>query len=65
MTTTEMIYVLDKEKECIQKRSDGKCNLDCKHCSCGIEASCLLDGFERIINLILHTDKNSTRKGGY
>lgn len=62
MTIKEMVYVLDKEKECVQRRSDGKCEKDCTHCECGIEPSCLLDAFERIINLVFSMDKNSTRK---
>lgn len=62
MTTTQMIYVLDKEKECIQKRSDGKCDKECKGCECYIEPTSLLDGLERIINLIFRVDKQSTRK---
>lgn len=61
MTTTEMVYVLDKEKECIQKRTNG-CNKDCKHCEAYMEPSNLLDAFERIINLIFNVDKQNTRK---
>ena len=62
MNIKEMIYVLDKEKECVQRRSDGKCEKDCEHCDCSIEPSSLLDALERIINLVFNTDKNSTRK---
>lgn len=65
MTTTEMIYVLDKEKECIQKRSVGLCDKECKSCECYIEPTSLLDGLERIINYIFHMDKCSTKKGGF
>lgn len=62
MTTTEMIYVLDKEKECIQKRSLGLCNKECKGCDSYIESTSLLDGLEKIINYIFHMDKRTTRK---
>ena len=62
MTIKQMIYVLDKEKECIQRRSNGKCEKECKGCNCYIEPSNLLDAFERIINLIFNIDKKSTRK---
>lgn len=61
MTTTEMMYVLDKEKECIQRRTDG-CDKDCKQCPAYMEPGNLLDAFERIINLIFNVDRNSTRK---
>lgn len=60
MTTTEMIYVLDKEKECIQKRTIG-CDKDCKHCDSYLEPSNLLDAFERIINLIFNVNKQHTK----
>lgn len=65
MTTTEMIYVLDKEKECVQRRSDGKCEKQCNGCECHIESSNLLDALERIINYIFNIDKTRTKKGGY
>ena len=62
MTIKEMIYVIDKEKECIQKRECGECDKDCKCCDSHLEAGTLLDAFERIVNLIFTIDKNSTRK---
>lgn len=62
MTIKQMVYVLDKEKECVQHRSAGKCDKDCKGCECYIEPSSLLDALERIINLIFRIDKQSTRK---
>lgn len=62
MTIPEMIYVLDKEKDCITKRSCDLCEKNCIHCECHIESSTLLDAFERIINLIFRIDKNSTKK---
>lgn len=63
MTIPEMIYVLDKEKDCVQKREYGNCDKDCAHCDCHMDATSLLDAFERIINLIFNIDKHSTRKG--
>lgn len=65
MTTKEMIYVLDKEKECIQIRTTNQCDKDCSHCSCHMEPSSLLDAFERIINYIFQMDRHSTKKGGF
>jgi hypothetical protein len=65
VTVKEMIYVLDKEKECIQRRGIGKCEKECKACESYIEPSNLLDAFERIINYIFNVDKTKTRKGGY
>ena len=62
MTITEMIYVLDKLKECIQTRSDEKCPTNCKNCPCYMESSSLLDALERIINIISNMNKHSTRK---
>ena len=62
MTIPEMIHVLDKEKDCITKRSSNLCNKECRGCECHIESSTLLDAFERIINLIFNIDKRSTRK---
>lgn len=57
-----MIYVLDKEKDCIQKRTSNICDKDCRHCECHIESSTLLDSFERIINMVYNINKHSTRK---
>ena len=62
MTIKEMVYVLDKEKDCIIKRSSNLCEKNCTGCECHIEVSNLLDAFERIINLIFKIDKDSTRK---
>lgn len=62
MTTTEMIYVLDKEKECIQRRTDGECSKNCTGCDCFIQPNNLLDAFERIINLIFNISSRNTRK---
>lgn len=62
MTIQEMVYVLDKERECVQRRSDGKCEKQCKGCNCHIESSSLLDALERIINLIFRIDNQSTKK---
>ena len=62
MTVTEMIYVLDNEKECIQRRTIGDCAKDCKHCPCYMESSSLLDAFERIINLIFNVNQSRTKR---
>lgn len=63
MTLTEMIYVLDKEKECIQRRADNDCSKNCVGCQCFIQPDNLLDAFERITNLIFNLNNKSTRKG--
>lgn len=63
MTIPEMIYVIDKEKDCIQKRGAKLCDKDCEHCDCYMEPSTVLDAFERIVTLIFTIDKNRTRKG--
>lgn len=63
MTIPEMLYVLDKEKECIQIRSHNQCKKECQYCSCHMEPDNMLDAFERISNLIFNMDKHSTRKG--
>lgn len=57
-----MIYVLDKEKECVQKRSYNDCSHDCEHCDCHLDEGNILDAFERIINLIFTIDKHNTKK---
>lgn len=62
MTTTEMIYVLDKLKDCVQNRSEANCSHDCKHCESYMESSNMLDAIERIINYIFHVDSHTTRK---
>lgn len=62
MTIKEMIYVIDKEKECIQRRSCGECDKDCTSCDSHLDAGTLLDAFERIVNLIFNIDKHNTRK---
>ncbi len=62
MTTTEMVYVLDTEKECIQRRADGKCQKECKGCQCYMEPSSLLDAFERIVNMIFNMKQNGTKR---
>lgn len=61
MTITEMVYVLDKEKECIQRRTIG-CDKDCKNCNAYMDPSNLLDAFERIVSFIFNADKHNTRK---
>lgn len=63
MTIPEMIYVLDKEKECIQRRSANECCKECKGCSSYMEPCSLLGALEKIANLIFNMDKHSTRKG--
>lgn len=62
MTTTEMIYVLDKEKECIQRRTNGDCQKHCTGCDCFIQPCNLIDAFERITNFIFNVGGRSTRK---
>ena len=62
LTITEMIYVLDKERECIQRREAGECDKDCKKCDSHIDTSFLLDALERIVNLVYNISKDRTRK---
>lgn len=62
MKITEMIYVLDKEKECVQRRGYGDCNYDCNHCEAHLESITVLEAIERIINLIFTVDNHSTKK---
>jgi hypothetical protein len=62
MKISEMIYVLDKEKDCIQKRQYGNCTHNCENCEAHLEAGTILDAFERIVNLIFTIDKHSTKK---
>ena len=63
MTVTEMMYVLDKEKECIQRRASGDCDKNCTHkCDAYMEASSLLDAFERIVSFIFSVGGHSIRK---
>lgn len=62
MTTTEMVYVLDKMKECVQRRTVNDCIHDCRHCEAYMEPSNMLDAIERIVNYIFHVDKSNTRK---
>ncbi len=62
MTTPEMLYVLDKLKECVQIRSHNQCTKDCEHCSCHMEPSNVIDAIERIANLIFNMGKHSTKK---
>lgn len=57
-----MVYVLDKMKECVQTRSEYKCNHHCRLCPAYIEPSSMLDAIERIINYIFHVDKHNTKK---
>ena len=63
MQISEMIYVIDKQKDCITKRSAGLCDNNCKSCECYLDPSTSLDALERIANLISNIDRNSTRKG--
>jgi hypothetical protein len=62
LTIPEMIYVLDKERDCIQRREAGECDKDCKNCDSHIDTSFLLDGLERIVNLVYNVGKSRTRK---
>ena len=57
MTLNEIEYVLDRERECVQKRSNGKCNKECSSCSSRINAWEVLDTFDRIINRLSHETK--------
>lgn len=62
MKITEMIYVLDKEKECVMKREYGNCDHECDKCEAHLQAGTVLDALERIVNLIFTIDKHSTKK---
>lgn len=62
MTIPEMIYVIDKERECIQRRSAGECEKDCKNCPSYMDPGSMLDGLERIVNLVYNISKDRTRK---
>lgn len=61
MTIPEMLWVLDKEKECIQHRADNTCTHDCKHCSGFVEYTSLLNAHDSIINLVFRTGESNRR----
>lgn len=62
MKPSEMLYVLDKEKECVQIRGNGQCEKDCSHCSCHMDTISMLDALDRIETFITMANRNCTRK---
>lgn len=52
MTVQEIIYVLDKEKECIIRRNSELCEKQCDKCDSHLQVGTLLNTFEEVINII-------------
>lgn len=62
MTIKEMVYVLDKSKECVLIRSHNQCKKDCNHCSCTMEPTIMTDALDRITDLLVDFGRHSTKK---
>lgn len=62
LTTSEMLWVLDNVKECVQRREDRKCTHECKKCQCFIEYTSLLQAIDSIMNLVYRAGENGRRK---
>lgn len=61
MTIPEMVWVLNKVKECILQREDNTCCHDCRKCQSFVEYTSLLSALDSIINLVFKTGESNRR----
>lgn len=61
MTIPEMVWVLNKVKECAERRSDNACCHECRKCQSFVEYTSLLGALDSIINLVYRTGESNRR----
>lgn len=61
MTISEMMWILDKVKECTLQREDNTCCRDCRKCQNFVEFISLLSALDSIINLVYRTGESNRR----
>lgn len=62
MTIPEMVWVLNRQKECALCRESGKCTHECKKCPYFVEYTSLLCALDSIIRMVYGTGGNGRRK---
>lgn len=61
MHISEMIWVLEHERECLNKSIDG-CDKECNKCSLSISNSTKFKTYDALINLLDDLSRKSTRQ---